>query len=144
MSSINVEKTTLKESIIRETTLKDDEIEVVTDDQNFVPLWDLTTESGKEMPYFPDEIEPIEDVAHLKKNPKNKIVIMKAKEEKRSLVPYLLVVVGAVGATLAVLVARRKKESKSRRFRSGSYGGSASDVRFLTSDEILDLNLDYE
>ncbi|XP_044764044.1 uncharacterized protein LOC123320709 [Coccinella septempunctata] len=125
------------------TTTEENEIDEITDDQGFVPLWDITTDKSNEIPNYHREFPPIEDVAHLRKNTKEKIVISKLEEKESSTLPYILVSLAVVVMGLVLAAVRRRKANASIRYRSGSRGGSASDVRFLTSDELLDLNLDY-
>ncbi|KAL3270817.1 hypothetical protein HHI36_021338 [Cryptolaemus montrouzieri] len=102
------------------------------------------TDLSNIIPQIPNDMIPIEDIAHLKRKFNVKMVMTKPKEEDNR---FLYISLGGTVVIIVVLAvilyARRSRKLRSRGLRSASHGDSASDVRFLTKDEFLDLNLDY-
>lgn len=131
-------------TIIIKTT-EENEIDEITDNQRTESEWKPSTEFFKKVPNYFDEDVSEKDVARLKKGySKKKIVIPNFEDEGTSFVTYILLTFGIILICCIFILVMTKKGNRSRKFRSGSHGGSASDVRFLTSDELLDLNLAYE
>ncbi|KAK9886525.1 hypothetical protein WA026_016802 [Henosepilachna vigintioctopunctata] len=103
-----------------------------------------TTDIYNDIMKIPKDMVPLEDVAHLKRNFNEKIVIFQSKEDNN--LPLYLGCGGVVLviSALVLVIIKKRNSFRSRGFRSASRGDSTSDVRFLTSDEFLDLNLDYK